>query len=154
MIHLIDLHFLGFDRSIASFLYETSDGPILIETGPHSTYDKLKEGVARAGFRMEDIKHVFLTHIHLDHAGAAWAMAEKGATIYVHPFGAPHLHRPEKLMNSARRIYKDKMDALWGSMEGIAENRIREAGSEESFRVGDTFIKAWYTPGHAVHHIA
>ena len=109
MIHILDLKFLDNDLTIAAFLVETSEGPILIETGPHSTFQQLSSEIQRVGFQVEDVKHVFLTHIHLDHAGAAWAFAEMGATIYVHPFGYKHLQNPVKLMESAKRIYQNQI---------------------------------------------
>ncbi|MEO0334183.1 MAG: MBL fold metallo-hydrolase, partial [Bacteroidota bacterium] len=104
MIHTLDLHFLDIPQAIASFLIETSEGPILIETGPYSTYDNLRSAVQKAGFDLADIRHVLLTHIHFDHAGSAWALAEQGATVYVHPFGVRHLANPQKLWESAKRI--------------------------------------------------
>jgi glyoxylase-like metal-dependent hydrolase (beta-lactamase superfamily II) len=155
MIHTIDLHFQGLPENIAAFLVETSSGPILVETGPHSTLPQLKAGVEAAGFRMEDIKHVFLTHIHLDHAGAAWWFAARGATIYVHPRGSKHLASPGRLMESARMIYQDKMETLWGQMNEIAEGNIIVAADGEVFSFNkEEEMKAWHTPGHAVHHIA
>lgn len=150
----IDLHFLGEEHTIAAFLVITDFGPVLVETGPYSTWDYLKNGVQRLGFEMGEIRHVFLTHIHFDHAGAAWALAELGANIYVHPLGALHLQSPERLLESARRIYGDQMDRLWGAIQPIAPERIRIADHEATFRLGNTVFKAWHTPGHAVHHIA
>lgn len=154
MIHTIDLHFQGIPENIAAFLVETTIGPVLVETGPHSTLPQLKSGIEKAGFSMNEIKHVFLTHIHLDHAGAAWWFAERGAKIYVHPRGSKHLASPGRLMESARMIYKDKMDSLWGQMNEISEENIIVASDEEKFNVGGDFMQAWHTPGHAVHHIA
>lgn len=154
MIKFIDLHFLGKSSTIAAFLAETSQGPILFETGPYSTFGHLKHGLAQHGYKPADIAHVFLTHIHLDHAGAAWAMAEAGATIYLHPFGKAHLHDPSKLVASATRIYGDDMDRLWGDMKGIPETQLKTVAHEEKIQIGDTSIAAWHTPGHAVHHIA
>ena len=90
-IHIIDLHFRELEKTIASFLVETSEGPVLIETGPYSTFPFLKKGIEAIGYKIEDIRHVLLTHIHLDHAGAAWALARHGAKIYVHPKGYHHL---------------------------------------------------------------
>ena len=153
-MHIFDLGFLGQDSAIASFLVETEVGPILFETGPHSTFPKLKANIESAGFQLSDIKHVFLTHIHLDHAGAAWAFAKEGAKIYVHPFGAKHLISPEKLMSSAKRIYQDKMDMLWGQMHPIPEEQVVLCEDKDEFTFGATTIKGWHTPGHAVHHIA
>lgn len=153
-ISTIDLFFLEGRETIASFLIETSAGPVLVETGPHSTFPHLERGLAARGYKPEDIKHVFLSHIHLDHAGAAWALAKKGAKIYVHPFGARHLKRPEKLLESARRIYKDDMDRLWGDFEPIEGGQIEEVSQGATYTIGDAVFTAWHTPGHAVHHIA
>lgn len=154
MTHILDLHFLDIPQAIAAYVIETSAGPVLVETGPYSTYDHLKEALRAKGYQTGDIRHVLLTHIHFDHAGAAWAFARQGADIYVHPFGAKHLADPEKLVSSARQIYKDDMDRLWGDMQSISEERLREVHHEEELTFGDTVIKAWHTPGHAVHHIA
>lgn len=153
-MHILDLNFLQQENTIASFLIETDEGLVLFETGPHSTFPKLKLEIEKTGHRVEDIQHVFLTHIHLDHAGAAWVFAKHGAQIYVHPRGARHLASPEKLMSSAKRIYKDQMDTLWGQMNPIPENQITVCEHEDSFTFGKTTVKCWHTPGHAVHHIA
>ena len=154
MIHTLDLHFQGHEHTIAAFLVETYDGPILFETGPYSTYPYLEKGLSKFGYTLYDIEHVFLSHIHLDHAGASWALAANGANIYVHPFGAPHLAAPERLMESARRIYKDQMDVLWGAMNPIEADKLIEVAHQETFQIGGLTVKAWHTPGHAVHHIA
>ena len=154
MIHTLDLRFLDIPQAIAAYLIETSNGPVLIESGPYSTYEALQQEVRRIGFAPEDIRHVLLTHIHFDHAGAAWALAKQGATIYVHPVGAPHLANPEKLWNSAKRIYQNEMDRLWGEMQPIPEAQLREVAHEEALTFGDTTLTAYHTPGHAIHHIA
>lgn len=154
MIHILDLQFLGLSQAIAAFLVETSEGPVLVETGPHSVSEHLEKEVARCGFKMTDIKHVFITHIHFDHAGGAWALAQQGATIYLHPFGKRHLGEPSKLYASAKRIYQDKMEMLWGKMEAIADENLQTVEHGESITIGDTTFIAHHTPGHAVHHIA
>ncbi len=71
----------------------------------------------------EEVRHVFVTHIHLDHAGAAWRLAELGATVYVHPKGAPHLVDPSRLLASAERIYGAMLRPLWGELRGIPPER-------------------------------
>jgi glyoxylase-like metal-dependent hydrolase (beta-lactamase superfamily II) len=154
IIHTLDLKFLGQDDTIAAFLI-IADGEIaLVESGPYSTYESLKSEVKRCGYDLKDIKKVFLTHIHFDHAGAAWALAELGATIYVHPFGEKHIIDPSKLYNSAKMIYGDKMDYLWGKMENITPERIHSTAQGEQIPFGNGQITAWHTPGHASHHIA
>jgi glyoxylase-like metal-dependent hydrolase (beta-lactamase superfamily II) len=154
MVHILDLHFLDFDHAIAAFLVETSEGPVLIESGPYSTFPKLVEQIKSAGFAPADIKHVLLSHIHFDHAGAAWALAQQGAQIFVHPFGADHLAQPEKLWNSAKRIYQDDMERLWGDMQPILKEKITAVDHEQPIVIGDKTFRAWHTPGHASHHIA
>ena len=71
MYHTLDLHFQGYDHAIAAFLIESSEGPILIESGPYSTFSALEKALAKIGYKTADIKHVLLSHIHFDHAGAA-----------------------------------------------------------------------------------
>ena len=154
MPQLIDLKFLGLNEAIGAYLIESSEGPILIETGPHSTYEHLKRGLNANGYTAKDVRHVLLTHIHLDHAGAAWAFADMGAQIYIHPFGKRHLSDPSALMNSAKRIYGDKMDELWGDMRAIAPEQIITPEHQQEIVIGDRTFKALYTPGHAKHHIA
>ena len=153
-IKTIDLYFLGHSETIAAYLVETSAGPALIETGPHSTLPYLKKGLQAYGYSLQDIKHVFLSHIHLDHAGAAWYFAQHGAQIYVHPFGIRHLAAPEKLMASAKRIYQDQMDRLWGEMNAIPLEQLQAIEHEQSIKIGEFEFIAHHTPGHAVHHIA
>lgn len=152
--HIIDLNFLGEQDTIASFLIPTSVGVVLIESGPHSTFQALTARIEALGYTVSDIKHVLLSHIHFDHAGAAWCFAEKGATIYVHPAGAKHLASPEKLYNSAKMIYGDDMERLWGLMQPISETQLYAPSHGEAITIGDTTFHAWHTPGHAVHHIA
>ncbi len=155
MIHMLDLGFLGKPDTIAAFLIETTEGPALVETGPYSTFGSLKSAVKARGYAVEDIRHVFVTHIHLDHAGASWALAAHGATVYLHPFGKPHLSDPSKLLASATRIYGEEgMERLWSTLKPIAEKRLRTVDDGEVIKVGDAEFKARHTPGHAVHHIA
>ncbi|MEM0940046.1 MAG: MBL fold metallo-hydrolase [Bacteroidota bacterium] len=154
MYHTLDLHFQNYDHAIASFCIESDDGLILIESGPYSTYSSLRSGLKAKGLGIENVKHVLLTHIHFDHAGAAWAFAEKGATIYLHPFGANHMRDPTKLVASATMIYGDQMDTLWGKMEKISETQLRIVNHEEVLKIGGKSFTAVHTPGHARHHIA
>ena len=154
MVHLLDLNFQQLPHTIGSVLLLTDKGPALVEAGPYSTFPALRQQLSAYGLAPEDIRHVFLSHIHLDHAGAAWALAQTDATVYVHPFGAKHLMQPERLLNSARRIYTDLMDVLWGDMQPIPEDRIHITAHEEWVDLGNVQLRAWHTPGHAVHHIA
>jgi len=151
MIHTIDLGFLQIPQTIAAYVLEHPDGPVLIETGPYSTYPALEKGLRQAGVAPKDLRAVLLTHIHLDHAGSAWAFAQNGIPIYVHPKGEHHLAKPEKLLASAKRIYQEMMDQLWGTMKPIAEDNLHTVDDGVEVLPG---IRAMYSPGHAVHHIA
>lgn len=151
-IHTLDLHFLQENSAIASFLIETSDGFVLIESGPETTFNHLIEAIEKLGFDWKEIKHLFLSHIHFDHAGAAWKFAQNGTKVYVHPVGLPHLQNPEKLWNSAAMIYGDDMDRLWGKMEPIDENLLVGVDDGDEIQIGNSNFKVIYTPGHAVHH--
>lgn len=153
-IHTIDVHFMDRAKVIACYLVETEAGPVLVETGPHSTLPHLEKGIQAIGYQLKDIQHVFLTHIHLDHAGCAWYFAALGAQVYVHPRGLPHLEAPERLMKSARMIYKDRMDLLWGEMRAILPERLTEIAHGQVINIGGVAFRGWYTPGHAIHHIA
>lgn len=153
-IHILDLNFLGLKKTISAFLVETNSGPAIVETGPHSTIARLETAIRERGYELKDVKHVFLTHIHLDHAGAAWQLAENGASVYLHPVGIKHMADPSRLIESAKRIYKDQMDFLWGQLRPVPLDKLVPVEDGEEVRLGDVSIKALHTPGHAIHHIA
>ena len=98
--------------------------------------------------------HVLLTHIHLDHAGAAGWFSRQGTEILVHPVGAPHMLQPEKLIASATRIYGDRMQSLWGDFLPVEESRLRVVADGEEIVIGNLRFVAVNTPGHAEHHYA
>lgn len=150
-IHIMDLNFFK-PSSIASFMIETNEGPILIETGPDTTYKTLTDRLSKYGYLPKDVRGVFVSHIHLDHAGAAWHFAREGATIYVHANGAKHMVDPSRLFASAKQIYKDDMDRLWGELKPISENRIHPTEDREIINIGGIRIEVFSTPGHASHH--
>jgi glyoxylase-like metal-dependent hydrolase (beta-lactamase superfamily II) len=138
----IDVKHLGRARVICAF---EVDG-FVVDPGPTTSLDALLEGLAG-----EPPRGLLLTHIHLDHAGATGVLVRRfpELPVYVHERGAPHLVDPSKLLASARRVYGDEMESLWGEFAAVPEGNIRAlAGGErfEGFRVE-------YTPGHAVHHV-
>ncbi|HXV74927.1 MAG TPA: MBL fold metallo-hydrolase [Candidatus Polarisedimenticolaceae bacterium] len=151
-IDTIDLQFEGTPQVIAAFLLRGAGGPVLIETGPGSTLATLHRGLAALGVTAGDVRHVLLTHIHLDHAGAAGWWARHGATVYVHPAGAPHLIDPSKLIRSAERIYGDRMESLWGEILPAPAERVVALADGATIEVEGLSISALATPGHAAHH--
>ncbi len=154
MIKTIDLNFQGIKSTVACFLLKINKELALIECGPESCLKHLKNEIKKNGEDVRNIKHVFLTHIHLDHAGAAWWFAKNGANIYVHPFGERHLVNPEKLISSAEIIYGNNMKRLWGDIKAIKENKVIPVKDKERIKINDMEIKALHTPGHAKHHIS
>lgn len=153
-IHTLDLDFQHLGQVIASYLIVGPAGPVLVETGPGSTLAKLKARLAEHGYQPADIRHVLVTHIHLDHAGAAGWWAQQGAQIYVHHVGAPHLIDPSKLLSSASRIYGDQLDNLWGETLPAPAEKVTALYDGDVIQVeGLTFV-VMDTPGHAYHHHA
>ncbi|HVF73224.1 MAG TPA: MBL fold metallo-hydrolase [Chthoniobacterales bacterium] len=152
MIHILDTQHLGRPGIIAVTALETDEGLVLFDTGPESTFDTVATELRKLGAEPRQIGHVFLSHIHFDHAGAAWRFAELGATIYVHPRGAAHLIDPSKLVASATRLYGDEMERLWGKFAAIDPERVRVLENNDVVRVAPFEILAIATPGHASHH--
>ena len=152
MIHVIDTLHLGRPQIIAATALETDDGVALFDTGAESTFENVAAQLRKIGTRPEEVRHVFLSHIHLDHAGAAWRFAELGATVYVHPRGARHLIDPTKLIESATRIFGDQMERLWGRIAPMPAEQLRVLQDGDVVRLGALEIRAIETPGHASHH--
>ncbi len=150
----LDLKFQGKSRAIAVYLIKHPQGALLIESGPGSTLPALQDGLRAHGLAVSDVTHVLLTHIHLDHAGAAGWLARQGAQIYVHPVGAPHLVDPQKLLASAARIYGDQMQTLWGEFLPVPEDRLHILQDEQELAIGSLRFLPVHTPGHAEHHYA
>jgi glyoxylase-like metal-dependent hydrolase (beta-lactamase superfamily II) len=149
-LQILDLLFLGEKQEIGAYLFETGDGPTLFDCGPAATLDNLRAGLRDYGLEVGDLRHLLLSHIHLDHAGAAGALVRENAelTVWVSPIGAPHLVDPTRLEVSARRLFGAAFDQLWGALTPVPESNIRIAE-------GDVLgWEAFPTPGHASHHVS
>ncbi|NRB76501.1 MAG: MBL fold metallo-hydrolase [Verrucomicrobiales bacterium] len=153
-IHTIDLEFQDTRHAIAAFLVESGETKVLIETGPESTRDQLLGKLTELGCPASDLDAVFVTHIHLDHAGAAGWFAKEGIPLYVHHKGARHLVDPSRLIESARMIYAERFDSLWGEMTPAPEEQVHLLEGGETIEVGELAIEVLETPGHAFHHHA
>ncbi len=150
----IDTGHYGHPGTIGVFVLPLPKGGYaLIETGPGSTLASVEDGLARAGLDQRDLRFVLVTHIHLDHAGAAGALAQ-GGELVVHEIGAPHMIDPSRLLSSAKRIYGDEMDALWGTMHPVDAARVRAVRGGESLDLGGLRVRVLATPGHASHHVS
>jgi glyoxylase-like metal-dependent hydrolase (beta-lactamase superfamily II) len=149
-LRLLDLDFGGRPHAVGVYLVDTSDGPALFDCGPTATVPTLEAGLAEQGLELTDIRHLLLSHIHLDHAGAAGSLVRKHPklTVWVSAIGAPHLVDPSRLERSARRLYGDLFDTLWGELAPVPEANIRIAE-------GDVLgWESFPTQGHASHHIS
>ena len=155
-IFLIDLGFQNRKEVVGAYLLASDNELALIETGPGSTVEHLRRAMKRIGFGFHDLTRILLTHIHLDHAGAAGLIARENprVVVHVHPFGAPHLIDPTKLIASATRIYGDQMGPLWGDFAPIPANQVVAFDDEQSLHVAGRSLRVYFTPGHAWHHVA
>jgi glyoxylase-like metal-dependent hydrolase (beta-lactamase superfamily II) len=145
----IDLLHCGNERTIASYVVDTNDGPALFDCGPATTFEALEAGLERHGLVLTDVRHLLLSHVHLDHAGAAGTLvrAHPGLQVHVSAVGAPHLVAPERLERSARRLYGDSFDTLWGELVPVPEQNVHVVGERV---LG---LECFPTPGHASHHV-
>ena len=141
---------------IASYLLDGPDGVALVDVGSGATVEQLLASIRASGHQPEEIRHLVITHVHLDHAGATGGLLPymPQARVYVHSIGAPHLIDPSKLIKSASRIYGDAMERLWGTMVPVPADRVTSLEDGDELRVGSRTLRALYTPGHAVHHVA
>ena len=140
----IDVMHLGRDRVICCWQV----GDVLIDPGPSSTLPALL-----AALGDERPRALYLTHIHLDHAGASGSLVRRwpDLQVYVHERGAPHMINPEKLMASASRLYGEDMDRRWGEMVPVPEANVHVLRGGEELDGG---FEVAYTPGHASHHVS
>jgi glyoxylase-like metal-dependent hydrolase (beta-lactamase superfamily II) len=145
----LDLLHLGRERVIGVYLLETPEGPALFDCGPSTCVPALKQALRERGLELQDVLHLLLSHIHLDHAGAAGVLVREHPELQVHvsPIGAPHLVDPTRLEQSARRLYGDEFDTLWGELAPVPQANVRETGDRV---LG---FDCFPSPGHASHHV-
>ncbi|MEA2461585.1 MAG: hypothetical protein QOH90_1762 [Actinomycetota bacterium] len=150
---IIDTKMHRRDGITGAFLVQ-GDQSALVEAGPKSSLPHVLAGLRENG--VDALDWIIVTHIHLDHAGAAGSLAREfpRAKVAVHEIGAPHLVDPTKLWASASRIYGDKMEQLWGGIDPIPEDRIHPLGDGDKIELGGRTLQAIETPGHARHHHA
>jgi glyoxylase-like metal-dependent hydrolase (beta-lactamase superfamily II) len=146
----LDLLHLGHERVIGCYLLDTEDGPALFDCGPASCFPTLKERLRERGLGLADVRHLLLSHIHLDHAGAAGVLVREhpGLQVHVSEVGAPHVVDPAKLIASASRLYGDQLEPLWGEIVPVPESNVHVVGSRV---VG---LECFATTGHARHHVS
>lgn len=153
---LVDVLHQGRPGVIGTGVIESSEGIGLVDPGPTACLAALEDGLRELGARLEDVRAIFLTHIHLDHATATGAIVRRsGETrVYVHPRGARHMVDPTRLLESATRIYGDAMDGLWGEFVPVPTENVREVDEGARITFGERQLDVAYVPGHAKHHVA
>ena len=152
----VDLLFLGRPHAIATAVVRAPGTMALIDPGPSSCLESLDLGLQQQGMRLSEVTHILLTHIHLDHAGAAGTIVRRypHVKVFVHERGAAHMADPGKLMASAARLYGDQMDRLWGEFAPVPENNLTVLDGGEHIDAGGRSFEVAYTPGHASHHVS
>jgi glyoxylase-like metal-dependent hydrolase (beta-lactamase superfamily II) len=149
----IDLMHLGVEGAIGCYVLAGGE-PTLVDPGPSTTFEHLRDRLGDLGLGARDLRHVLLTHVHLDHAGATGHLVREypEAVVHVHSEGAPHLVDPSRLVASTRRTFKEAHDRLWGEVLPVPADRIRawQGGAKGPWRG----LRPLPTPGHIRHHLA
>lgn len=155
-VRYADGQFRGTPGVIATAVLEGPSGVVLIDPGPTSDLAALEADLASGGIRLADVESLLLTHIHLDHAGAAGTIVRRqpGCRVYVHERGARHMASPEKLIASATQIYGDQMEPLWGEFAPVPHANLQILTGGEHLVVAGHELDVAYTPGHAQHHVS
>jgi glyoxylase-like metal-dependent hydrolase (beta-lactamase superfamily II) len=155
-ITAIDTFYGGRERYTAAYLLDGGE-PTIVETGPTTSVEPVVAGLERLGIGPDDLAHIVVTHIHLDHAGGVGVLAERypRATVWVHERGAPHLADPMKLVASATMIYGEaEMARLFGEVRAVAPERLRSLADGDRIDLSGRTLDATATPGHAKHQVA
>jgi glyoxylase-like metal-dependent hydrolase (beta-lactamase superfamily II) len=145
----LDLLHQGAERVIGAYVLDTPEGPALFDCGPSTCVEQLRAGLRERGLELTDVRHLLLSHIHLDHAGAAGVLVREhpGLQVHVSEIGAPHLVDPSRLESSARRLYGETFDDLWGELAPVPQENVHVVGDRV---LG---LECFPTPGHASHHV-
>lgn len=153
-VEIIDLPFQGHSGIIAAFLVRGPEGVIVIETGPASCLPALQAGLAASDVSVSDVAGVFVSHVHLDHAGASGWWGAQGVKVLVHPRGARHLVDPSQLIEGARAVYGETCDELWGVIQPTPADLVCPLADGEITQIAGLAVEALETPGHAFHQHA
>jgi len=143
----IDVLHLGRERVICCWQL----GEVLVDPGPSSCLPTLLEKLGD-----DRPRALLLTHIHLDHAGASGSLVRRwpDLQVYVHERGARHMADPARLLASAKRLYKEDMDRLWGEFIAVPQENLHPLTGGEQLTIGNGTFDVAYTPGHASHHVS
>jgi glyoxylase-like metal-dependent hydrolase (beta-lactamase superfamily II) len=154
-VYQIDTRMAGYDGITAGYLIR-GDRPCLVETGTAPSAPLVRDALAALGVGPSDLATVVVTHIHLDHAGGTGDIAAMfpAAEVVVHELGARHLADPSRLMASARMVYGNELEELFGTLAPTPAARIRAVEQTGVVDLGGgRRLDSHYSPGHARHHV-
>jgi glyoxylase-like metal-dependent hydrolase (beta-lactamase superfamily II) len=155
-LHIVDLKPAGLDDFVASYVLKGEKAVAIVESGPRCSVQNLLHGLREVGVKNEDVEYVFVTHVHIDHAGGAGTLMHSlpNAELVVHPKGAPHMVRPEKLWERSKMVLGE-FAVLYGEIEPVPEDRVLAAYEGMRFDLGGSVqLEVLETLGHASHHLA
>ena len=155
-ITTLDNLWMGRPRSIAAALLESAGQRAIVDPGPGSTLETLRQQLQARGVGAGDLNAILLTHIHLDHAGATGALVRENPrlAVYVHKNGAQHMIDPSKLLASAQRLWPNDLQRLFGETLPVPPENLRILEGGGSLTLGSRQVEVVYTPGHASHHVS
>jgi glyoxylase-like metal-dependent hydrolase (beta-lactamase superfamily II) len=153
---VLDDNWMGRPHTIGTALLESDGHRSIIDPGPGSTLETLRQQLQVHGVAVRDLDAVLLTHIHMDHAGATGALVRENPRleVYVHSKGAPHMIDPTKLLASALRLWPNELQLLFGEMLPVPAANLRILEGGETLTLGSHEFEVVYTPGHASHHVS
>jgi glyoxylase-like metal-dependent hydrolase (beta-lactamase superfamily II) len=155
-ITAIDTIMGGRARYTAGYLLDAAE-PALVETGPGTSVEPVTAALDHLGIARDELAHIVVTHIHLDHAGGVGLLSTRfpRAAIWVHERGAPHLAEPSRLVASTARVWGEReMRELFGPVDPVPEDRLHPLEDGDVIELGDRDLDVLATPGHASHHVA
>jgi len=140
----------------AAHVVVASSRAAIVDTGPNSAVPLILAALAELGIERDAVDYLFLTHVHLDHAGGAGALMRElpRATAVLHPRGAPHMIDPARLIAGSRAVYGALFDGLYGEILPIPRERVAIAQDGQRFELAARAFECVHTPGHALHHQA
>jgi glyoxylase-like metal-dependent hydrolase (beta-lactamase superfamily II) len=153
-VRIVDCHYTAPEKA-AVYLVAEGDRLAIVDANTNHAVPRILEAIVAGGHQPDQVEYIIITHVHLDHAGGTAALLEQcpNATVLAHPKAARHLADPTRLIAGAKAVYGEaEFDALYGTITGVPESRIRIMEDEEALDWGTRTLTFLYTKGHASHH--
>lgn len=152
-VYGIDLEWFD-TESLAAYVIDAPN-PTLIETGFANSADRLRDGLRAVNVSPEELVHAVVSHVHLDHAGGASALATDATdlTVYAHESLADHLVSPDQLIESSERAMGDAFTEI-GAPTPLPREHLNPVADGSTIDTGDRVLEVIHAPGHSPDHIA